>query len=137
MKMKNSKNRGQTLVEWALILPLLLLIVFTIFDLGRGIYYYSVVYNAAREGARFGIISPCDVAAIKQEVRQRAVALDIPENKINVNWTFPDPDDPVCNISVYRYPSTIIVSVESEFTPATPFVGSFTIRSSSTMKVEG
>ena len=62
--MKNishSTQRGQTLVEFALVIPIFLLLAVVIFDLGRGVYYYSAVHNAAREGARYGVVHP-DIA---------------------------------------------------------------------------
>ena len=55
-----SHDRAQGLVEFAIILPILLLVLMLIFDVGRSIYAYSVIYNAAREGARYGIIHPTD-----------------------------------------------------------------------------
>lgn len=72
----SSINRGQSLVELALLLPVLLLLTVVTFDLGRGIYYYSVVYNAAREGARYGIIDPNDYAGIDSAARRLAVGVD-------------------------------------------------------------
>jgi hypothetical protein len=45
-------QRGQTLVEFALILPLFLLMFFAMVDFGRGFYSWLLVTNAAREGAR-------------------------------------------------------------------------------------
>lgn len=50
----DSKDRAQTLLEFALLLPLLLMFAFFILDFGRAVYYYSALYNGAREGARFG-----------------------------------------------------------------------------------
>ena len=47
---------GQALLETALVLPLLLLIIMGVFDLGRGIYAYNVISNSAREAARYGIV---------------------------------------------------------------------------------
>ena len=47
---RNSK--GQSLVETALVLPLLLLIVFGTIEFGRVFNAYLVVSNASREGAR-------------------------------------------------------------------------------------
>lgn len=47
---------GQTLIEFALILPALLLLVMGLFDLGRAILYYAVLNTAAREGTRSAII---------------------------------------------------------------------------------
>ena len=39
------------MVEFAITLPILALLVFAIFDLGRVVYFYSSMQNAAREGA--------------------------------------------------------------------------------------
>ena len=49
---------GQNLIEYAITLPVFLLIVFGIFDLGRAVYYYSAIFNAARDGARYGSVHP-------------------------------------------------------------------------------
>ncbi len=43
---------GQTLVEFSLILPIFLLLLFALVDFGRGFYTWLLVTNAAREGAR-------------------------------------------------------------------------------------
>jgi hypothetical protein len=59
--MFNRKIRAQSLVEFALILPFLFLLIMGLFDLGRGIFYYSVLNTAVREGTRFAIVQPhCD-----------------------------------------------------------------------------
>ena len=47
------RRRGQSLVEMALILPVLLLLVAAAADFGRAFNSYIVINNAAREGARF------------------------------------------------------------------------------------
>ena len=70
--MKNTKPSGQSLIEFALTMPLLLLLVMGVFDLGRSIYYYSAVHNAAREGARFGAVNHCDIAGIKNQAEHMA-----------------------------------------------------------------
>lgn len=48
---------GQALVEFALIAPILLVLVFGIFDLGMAWNAYQVITDAAREGARSGVIA--------------------------------------------------------------------------------
>lgn len=48
-------RKAQSLVEFALILPLLLLLIFGLIDTGRLLFQYSMVTNAAREGARYGV----------------------------------------------------------------------------------
>jgi Flp pilus assembly protein TadG len=50
-------ERGQAIVELALTLPMLLLIVMGIFDFGVMFQRYEIVTNAAREGARIGVLS--------------------------------------------------------------------------------
>jgi Flp pilus assembly protein TadG len=47
---------GQAIIEMALTLPLLLLIVLGMFDFGLMFQRYEVVTNAAREGARIGVL---------------------------------------------------------------------------------
>jgi Flp pilus assembly protein TadG len=44
---------GQTLVEFAMVLPIFLLLLFGIIEIGRFIFYYSSVYTASREAVRF------------------------------------------------------------------------------------
>jgi len=48
-------ERGSVAVEFALILPMLLALVFGMIDFGRLLYTYETINNAAREGARVGI----------------------------------------------------------------------------------
>ena len=54
-------HRGQSLVEFAITLPLLLLIVLGTVDLGRAYFQVENLTNAVKEGAQFGSRSPtCD-----------------------------------------------------------------------------
>src|SRR5262249_32157684 len=50
-------ERGQAMVEFALILIPFFLLVLGILDWGRGIYAANVLSNAAREAARAGIVA--------------------------------------------------------------------------------
>ena len=49
-------GRGQGLVEFALVLPIFLLMLFGLIDGGRLVYQNTVVSQAAREGARVGAV---------------------------------------------------------------------------------
>ena len=55
-RMQHQDERGSSIVELALVLPLLLTITFGLTDLGLAVYYYNTVANAAREGARYAIV---------------------------------------------------------------------------------
>ncbi|MFN2484625.1 MAG: TadE/TadG family type IV pilus assembly protein [Candidatus Limnocylindria bacterium] len=54
-------RRGQSLVEFAIILPVFLLVVGAAIDLGRLFFAYVATENAAKEGAMYGSTNPrCD-----------------------------------------------------------------------------
>ncbi len=48
-------QRSQALIEFALISPVLLLLLFGIIDLGRAVFYYDTINHAVREGARTAV----------------------------------------------------------------------------------
>ena len=54
------KQRGDAIVEFILVVPILLLILFGIMELGRVLDAWIVVQNAAREGARTGALATPD-----------------------------------------------------------------------------
>lgn len=58
---------GQALVEFTLILPIFLLLLFAIVDFGRGFYTWLLVTNAAREGARVAAVQS-DSATINTRI---------------------------------------------------------------------
>jgi len=133
------REKGQSLAEFGLLLPVFLLAVMMIVDIGRAVYYYSVIYNAAREGARRGVIDmnlttddpDVEAAAIRlsggllkgTNVWSQVVSLVGPSNK------------------AYR---AIEVTVSYQFTAATPFLARLTgspsnsifLRSRATMQLE-
>jgi Flp pilus assembly protein TadG len=57
-KMKFLRNKGGiAVIEFAIILPLLLVILFGIIEFGILLYDKAVITNASREGARAGIVA--------------------------------------------------------------------------------
>jgi len=52
--------RGQSLIEFALILPMMLVVMFMITEFGRALYTYNVLATAARAGARVAVVSAVD-----------------------------------------------------------------------------
>ena len=53
----NNSEKGASAVEFALVLPLLLTLLFGTVEFGLLMYDKAVLTNACREGARFGILS--------------------------------------------------------------------------------
>jgi hypothetical protein len=52
LRSQHGSQDGQTLIEFALVLPIFLLVVFGMLDVGRLVYTNSTLSQAAREGAR-------------------------------------------------------------------------------------
>lgn len=57
-RMYEINRKGQTLVEMAILLPLLLLLVMGIFEFGRAMYIKNTLTHAARAGARTAVVTP-------------------------------------------------------------------------------
>jgi Flp pilus assembly protein TadG len=55
--MSRRRQRGQALPEFALIAPLFFLFLFGIIEAGRFVFYYEILNNATREGARYAIVN--------------------------------------------------------------------------------
>jgi hypothetical protein len=58
-------QRGQSLVELALMLPLILLVLSALLDTGRAVYAYTVMINATREATLLGAAKQLDDAVIQ------------------------------------------------------------------------
>ncbi len=88
-------TRGQGLVEFALVLPLLVLIIFGVLDLGRAFYSLIAITNAAREGARYGAYHADDMTGVITATRREAIGSGIDLSSSPINVTCPDYIDPV------------------------------------------
>lgn len=117
---------AQALTEFALVIPILMMVVLGIVDLGRGVYSYNVLASAAREGARYGIVhgGTSNLTGIKNRV-QATATLNIDPTKIVVSCpggcTRGDP---------------LTVTVQYVFVPATPLFTSLTMTGQTTMTME-
>jgi Flp pilus assembly protein TadG len=75
---------GQSLVEFALVLPIFLLVLFAIVDFGMAFHAWITVTNSAREGARIGSVH-APSASIEQRVRDTADTLNQDNLSVNVS----------------------------------------------------
>ena len=119
MKNKNaSMNKGQALAEFALVLPMLLLLVMGTIDLGRAVYYKSAIANASREAVRYGAINYCDNAGISKIAQDYSVGIrdDVKVDGISIKYFTKDE---------VTTPEYISVSLSYNFVPITPMIGSF------------
>src|SRR5690349_8318189 len=79
-KLNLLSKEGQSLVEFAAIATVLLILLLGVLEFGRAFYYYSAIVNAAQEGARFGTTTGVNTAAkrtaIVNTTMQSAIAVD-------------------------------------------------------------
>jgi Flp pilus assembly protein TadG len=111
MKLKNQK--GQALVEMALIMPLFLLVVFGITEFGRALYILNSLNNAAREGARRASVSatvPLDMTALQNYIK---ASIPFDQTGIVINIA---PASPLAGTD------TIKVSVNLPFKSSVPII---------------
>ena len=62
MKWLDKKEEGQSLVEFVLVLPVLLILLLGIVEFGQIFFSYMVIQNASRDGARHGTVWATDEA---------------------------------------------------------------------------
>lgn len=72
---RKGHEQGQGLVELALVLPVFLLLLVSIFDLGHVVWSNGALSNAAREGARYAIVHGVNSGspATRQQVKDVAI----------------------------------------------------------------
>jgi Flp pilus assembly protein TadG len=68
-KRSHSRERGQSLVELALSLPVILLILLGTFDFGMALFSYSILRDAAQEGALYASFNPGNKGQIENRAR--------------------------------------------------------------------
>lgn len=120
-----ARRRGQALVEFALIVPILLFILVIAIDFGRLFYLNIGIINGAREGAAYGadhptLITPPDIN-ITTRVRQE-LGLSPADPSVTVTRTCSS----TCLSSLaVSPPNTITITASTTFSFLTPFINTF------------
>jgi Flp pilus assembly protein TadG len=94
------EEHGATIVEFAIVLPLLLLLIFGSIEFGIMIYNKQVITNASREGARFAIVQPSNPPLHTTAAVQNVVATYCTSN-------------PLISFGTNSPPTTVIKDVAS------------------------
>jgi Flp pilus assembly protein TadG len=90
---------AQTMVEFALVASVFLLLLFATMQLALAVLTYNSVSFAAREAARYAMVhgptspNPATTAQIQQIAINAAPSLNLSTNNISVNWVT-DPNLP-------------------------------------------
>ena len=114
---------GQGLVEFALVIPVFLLLMMGILDFGRAILAYNTLSNAARDGARVAIVDQSvtgSVPAAAQEAADQATGLGL-DPSADVDVVYTDPVGAAC--PSHALGCTASVTARYPFVAITPIIG--------------
>jgi Flp pilus assembly protein TadG len=142
-KLNPKKSKAQALVEFAIVLPLLMLILYGLLEVGRILFLYSTVVTASRQAVRYGSTTGAgtngvsryeDCAGIQKAAQN--VAFMGPFDTITIQYdTGPGyaPFDscdvlPTDNISLVGNSNRVVVTVSEPFTPIIPLIVPITPR---------
>lgn len=113
--------KGQSLVEFALIIPVFILVVMGIFDLGRAVYSYNTVNNAAREAGRLAIVDQTPLH-VKTRAQESAANLAVASSDITVNFRSAATPTLANSCATLSIGCIAYVSVDYRFDAVTPIV---------------
>jgi Flp pilus assembly protein TadG len=160
MRVDRRRSAGQGLMEFALVLPLIVFLITGAVDMGRAVFAYNTLANAARHGARVAAVnqlSPADTVTSCNEdmpiedVTQphwsakactawSSLSLGVLPSDVTLVYSDP-PDDPLLDCSTTLHPNCLVtVSVTAVWHPITPvissLVGSINLSASSQIPLE-
>lgn len=109
-------NRGQSLVEFAIALPVLLAIVIGIFEFGMAWNQRQVITNAAREGARVAVLENMDDDDVENAVANYLTNANLDPDLASLSY------DNAGVSGDYGQPTTVNLSYPYEFRFIGPIV---------------
>jgi Flp pilus assembly protein TadG len=148
--------RGQSLVEFALVIPIILLLVVGFFEIGRAVFAYNTIANAARQAVRVAAVNQvpdltgCDQTRPVDDpndphwsLRGCAIAaaapLGITTANVAVQYEPPPATNLTCSPTIH-IGCIAAVTVTYDYTISTPFVslliGPISMSQTSEMPVE-
>jgi Flp pilus assembly protein TadG len=116
-------ERGQAITEFALILPVFFLMFAGMFDFGLGMYTDMTLINAAREGARLGVVDPGNASAVTARVKQVADELDTTQITVSVTCQRPSGSTFVaCSAPMWQSGDATVVRVDYPYSMMFPLL---------------
>jgi Flp pilus assembly protein TadG len=124
-------DMGQTLAEFAIVFPIFMLIVLAVFDIGRAVFVYNGLTNAAREAARLAIVNQDkDLVLDRAQAMSFGVGLTSDAATTTTFWSQQGGVDDVtandeCGVDIsMRVGCIAVVEPTAQWQAITPIVGS-------------
>jgi Flp pilus assembly protein TadG len=122
---KTRRRGGRTLVETALVVNLMVVILIAVFEYGRLIMIKQIVDNAAREGARFAVVStntnpPTTQTQIISTVNGFLVNQPLANLNIQVYEADPTTGKSIGSWSSAPFGEDIAVQIDADYQPMVP-----------------
>jgi TadE-like protein len=120
--MRRRRGRGQALVEFALAIPIFLLLIFGLVDLGRAVFVNNSLGEGARDGARYASVqaraySDASRTAVEDWVVDRLKS--VPDPTVTVTCDAQNEDLGCTGNGA----DTVIVTAEADLEMITPIIG--------------
>lgn len=128
---RRSGESAQALAEFALVMPLVFIILFGIVDLSRAMQSYVTIQEAARSGARYAVTGRTDCSGVATQTRENCIQQQVKNLTKDLNhsstistsfksWTYPTYADPPTANSAGAPCDTVQVTVTYDYEPMTP-----------------
>jgi len=139
---RRTRDGGQSMVEFALVIPLFLLMIAGIVDFGMLLYTNMTAINAAREGARLSVTYPGDTSAVEARVRAMATGLNQADLTVTTSCEHPAPPPATtfgaCSSPMWQSGDAVVVTVHYVYHMIWPlaFGNQIPLTSTVTMRIE-
>jgi Flp pilus assembly protein TadG len=125
---RSRKEIAQTMVEFAIVFPVLLLITYGMIEFGRMLFIYTAATGASREAARFGAsaLNYKNCNGIREAAQSKAFLIPASDITVNISYVH-SPSAPTCAGSYsgddLKLGDRIIVRVTVNYSPIIPMLG--------------
>lgn len=122
--MNNKRGRsGQSLIEYAMVLPIFLFLILSFLDLSRALFYYSSLTNAVREATRYAIVNKDELIAARDNPSNNPLQ----DKVLDYAFGLTGPSEPLTRSDITIDPkqenglfTTVRIEVTYTFRPITP-----------------
>ena len=136
------RSRGQALVEFAFVFPVIALMTFAFIDIGRAVFAFNTLTNAARQATRVAVVNQLDpvigpwLCQSNRPVQntadpdwtwrgcaaQSGATIGVQPADVSIAYSTPPGTDLTCSPHL-NVGCIVTVTISTKFTPITPVAG--------------